>query len=139
MSNKYLLNISITPVQEFIAEARKTRDLWIGSYLLSFITFKALEPFINNKNCEIIYPAYEKSPFCKRETTNHYSDAELQVASLPNHFLVIVPENDLEKLVIESKDNFEKYWIEKTQKVKNQIKNLLSELDSNWDFLWMIK
>lgn len=135
MSNMFLLNISITPVQEFIAEARKTRDLWIGSYLLSFITFKALEPFINNKNCEIIYPAFEKSPFCKRKT-NHDSDVELQVASLPNHFLVIVPENDLETLVNESKRTYEKFWNDNTQKVKNHIKNQFSKIDNDWDFLW---
>ena len=31
----WLLAISIGPVQEFIAAARKTRDLWFGSTMLS--------------------------------------------------------------------------------------------------------
>ena len=31
----YLLALSLGPVQEFIAAARKTRDLWFGSELLS--------------------------------------------------------------------------------------------------------
>src|SRR5712691_6883822 len=31
----YLLSVSIGPVQEFIAAARRTRDLWFGSYVLS--------------------------------------------------------------------------------------------------------
>lgn len=34
----HLLAISIGPVQEFIAAARRTRDLWFGSYLLSEIS-----------------------------------------------------------------------------------------------------
>lgn len=32
---KYLLSISIGPVQDFIATARRSRDLWFGSWLLS--------------------------------------------------------------------------------------------------------
>ena len=32
---RHLLAVSIGPVQEFIAAARKTRDLWYGSALLS--------------------------------------------------------------------------------------------------------
>jgi CRISPR-associated endoribonuclease Cas6 len=31
----YLLSISIGPVQDFIASARRSRDLWFGSWLLS--------------------------------------------------------------------------------------------------------
>ena len=32
---KYLFVCSIGPVQDFIATARKSRDLWFGSWLLS--------------------------------------------------------------------------------------------------------
>lgn len=32
---RYMLAFSLGPVQPFIAQARKTRDLWLGSYLLS--------------------------------------------------------------------------------------------------------
>lgn len=35
---RYLLAIAVGPVQEFIAAARRTRDLWFGSYLLSEIS-----------------------------------------------------------------------------------------------------
>ena len=31
----HLLLVTIGPVQEFIAQARRTRDLWYGSHLLS--------------------------------------------------------------------------------------------------------
>lgn len=34
----HLLAISVGPVQEFIAAARRTRDLWFGSYVLSEIS-----------------------------------------------------------------------------------------------------
>ena len=32
---RHLLGIHIGPVQEFIAAARRSRDLWFGSWLLS--------------------------------------------------------------------------------------------------------
>jgi hypothetical protein len=35
MSTQSLLLITIGPVQEFIAAARRSRDLWFGSWLLS--------------------------------------------------------------------------------------------------------
>lgn len=37
MTRSYLLAVEIGPVQEFIAAARKTRDLWFGSHVVSEI------------------------------------------------------------------------------------------------------
>ncbi|WP_322922831.1 type III-B CRISPR-associated protein Cas10/Cmr2 [Paenibacillus campi] len=39
MHKTYFIQISIGPVQEFIAQARRTRDLWFGSYLLSDLSY----------------------------------------------------------------------------------------------------
>jgi CRISPR-associated protein Cmr2 len=38
----YLLLISIGPVQEFIASARRSRDFWFGSWELSKVLASAL-------------------------------------------------------------------------------------------------
>jgi len=40
---QYMLMFSLGPVQTFIAQARKTRDLWLGSYLLSKLMEAAME------------------------------------------------------------------------------------------------
>lgn len=37
------LLFSLGPVQSFIATARKTQDLWAGSYLLSFLSWQAMK------------------------------------------------------------------------------------------------
>ncbi len=37
-----LLKLQIGPVQDFIAQARSTRDLWSGSYLLSWLMAAAI-------------------------------------------------------------------------------------------------
>ncbi|MCF7936055.1 MAG: type III-B CRISPR-associated protein Cas10/Cmr2 [Synergistales bacterium] len=51
-----LLALSIGPVQEFIAAARRTRDLWFGSYLLSEVA-KAAALGASEAGAELIFPA----------------------------------------------------------------------------------
>jgi CRISPR-associated protein Cmr2 len=52
----YLLALSIGPVQEFIAAARRTRDLWFGSQLLSEIS-KASAKAVDVGGGILIFPA----------------------------------------------------------------------------------
>ena len=54
---QYLLIIQIGPVQEFIATARKSRDLWFGSWLLSELAKAAAhEIAIQNELESLIFP-----------------------------------------------------------------------------------
>lgn len=41
-----LLVFSLGPVQSFIVQGRSLRDLWTGSYLLSWLTFQAMAPIL---------------------------------------------------------------------------------------------
>jgi CRISPR-associated protein Cmr2 len=52
----HLLAITVGPVQEFIAAARRTRDLWFGSYLLSEIS-KATAKSVRDHGGTLIFPA----------------------------------------------------------------------------------
>jgi len=56
---KYLLAISIGPVQDFIATARRSRDLWFGSWLLSEISKAAANEIviIHNDKSRLIFPS----------------------------------------------------------------------------------
>lgn len=53
---QYLIAIAVGPVQEFIASARKLRDLWYGSYLLSELSKSVARSLLNDR-CELIFPA----------------------------------------------------------------------------------
>ena len=53
--NAYLLEISLGPVQGFIAAARRSRDLWAGSFILSELTRAAGKALLRN-NAKLIYP-----------------------------------------------------------------------------------
>jgi CRISPR-associated protein Cmr2 len=52
----HLLTISIGPVQDFIATARRSRDLWFGSWLLSELS-KAAANYIHENSGELIFPS----------------------------------------------------------------------------------
>lgn len=52
---RYLISISIGPVQDFIAAARKTRDLWQGSQLLCELS-RAAANYLRSKNAALIFP-----------------------------------------------------------------------------------
>ncbi|MGQ9699435.1 MAG: type III-B CRISPR-associated protein Cas10/Cmr2, partial [Armatimonadota bacterium] len=51
----YVLAVAIGPVQEFIAAARKTRDLWFGSHMLSEIC-RATAKALHRSGAELVFP-----------------------------------------------------------------------------------
>lgn len=93
MSKRYLLHISIGPVQEFIADARRIKDLWAGSKLLAAITRESLEPFLQEDDVEIIVPS--PSLIGQGKQSLH--------ACIPNRLIITVPEEKLDKLITASK------------------------------------
>jgi CRISPR-associated protein Cmr2 len=56
MSQTYLMTIALGPVQDFIAAARRLRDLWFGSYLLSELSKQAGRS-LHARGGELIFPA----------------------------------------------------------------------------------
>src|SRR5437016_2992527 len=57
---KHLLSISIGPVQDFIATARRSRDLWFGSWLLSELSKAAALAIVQNSGGDLeslVFPA----------------------------------------------------------------------------------
>ena len=52
---KHLLAIAVGPVQEFIAAARRTRDLWFGSYLLSEIS-REVAKAVKDSRGQLVFP-----------------------------------------------------------------------------------
>ena len=56
---QYLITLSIGPVQDFIAAARKTRDLWLGSNVLSEVSKAAALSFYMADKNSLIFPTPE--------------------------------------------------------------------------------
>ena len=70
----YLLQISVGPVQDFISAARRTRDLWFGSNMLSEIS-KAVAKSVSENGGKLIFPAPEKD-------NDLLPDSDLSVANV---------------------------------------------------------
>ncbi len=76
-----LLKFQIGPVQEFIAQARKTLDLWAGSWLLSHLTRVGTKALKDAGGVELLYPELDEQ-------------ADRLAASTPNIFLARVPTDE---------------------------------------------
>lgn len=98
----YLLALSLGPVQDFIAAARRTRDLWFGSYLLSEVS-KAAARFLYDSGVNLIFPAPD-------DARSLAPDSELLVA---NHILAEI-QNDVDPSALAegAQAAAEKRWLE---------------------------
>ncbi len=54
---KHLFLVTLGPVQDFIAAARRTRDLWFGSWLLSDLARVAAQQIEQSAGARLIFPA----------------------------------------------------------------------------------
>lgn len=93
-----LLHFAIGPVQGFVAEARKTRDFWAGSFLLSYLAGQAMLEVIREGG-QVIIPHVKTNG----EITDPLLDALQKVsdggkvnegpivATLPNRFMARIP------------------------------------------------
>jgi CRISPR-associated protein Cmr2 len=84
MSELRTLEFSIAPVQSFVGQARRTRDYWAGSYLLSFLTAHAMRGVSGDQPDLIRFP-HIKEDLLWQAVNGRLSQAPL-VASLPNRF-----------------------------------------------------
>lgn len=104
-----LLSMSFGPVQDFIAAARTTSDLWAGSHLLSRIAWEGLRVIAETLGPDaVVFPQLRGVPqvdlwlretiglpgerFAESEWTRDKTDANpLFLPALPNKFVAIVP------------------------------------------------
>lgn len=81
LPNPSFLIFSIAPVQSFISKARKTQDLWAGSYLLSFLIWQAIQSIVDSYGpSSVIYPNLFEQPFmdCYLQNLEFHSNAKVE-------------------------------------------------------------
>ena len=82
------LDISIGPVQGFVAQSRRTRDLWGSSYLLSFLAAHAMHG-AQQAGGRITRPVVGKDPLYRWVSGAREGGAP-PMGTLPNHFVLEV-------------------------------------------------
>jgi len=87
---KNVLHFTIGPVQSFVSQSRRTRDLWAGSFLLSWLSAHAMKSVLDHGG-EIIFPKVtEKSGILDsllRAVNGDFSGGNYPlIGSIPNRF-----------------------------------------------------
>ena len=111
-----LLKFQISPVQEFIAQARSTRDLWSGSYLLSWLMAAGLRE-LEKGGATIVYPAWNKQPLHRLFKGKTEPFEKLVIPNLPNVFLAKVLQTEVQVLARAAEAAIRKEWKEIAESV----------------------
>ncbi len=102
-----ILKFQIGPVQEFIAQARSTRDLWSGSYLLSWLVAEGIRHLLAQPGVTLIFPASSRQPLI--DLTMQPKPHELLTPNLPNIFVASVS-GDAQAIAKAVADGIEAEW-----------------------------
>jgi CRISPR-associated protein Cmr2 len=143
------LSFAVAPVQTFIAAARSLRDLWSGSLILSWLTFRALLPVLEEAGpSALVFPYLRGNPMLDRWLQRQPSLADkilkppedaCGTPSLPNRFLALVPAgpdaSDALALARRCEDAAQDAWRELAEKVRQRVDRSVSDF-GGWDRLW---
>ena len=80
------LDVSIGPVQGFVSQSRRTRDLWGSSYLLAFLSAHAMHG-AHVAGGRIVQPAVAEDRLY-RWVSGNPTDEPPRIGSVPNHFVI---------------------------------------------------
>ena len=130
MKQQYF-HFTLGPVQSFVAQARRTRDFWAGSFLLSWLSAVAMKAVIEQQG-KIIFPKVSDNYLNWLENKGH--PPAPQQGCVPNRFkggLAQVPEAFNPDLVVAS---IQKAWEALAEKVWQQDLSHCSDITrAIWD------
>ncbi|MGH7916965.1 MAG: type III-B CRISPR-associated protein Cas10/Cmr2, partial [Candidatus Binataceae bacterium] len=141
------LHLSIGPVQAFVKQSRRTRDLWASSYLLSFLTGHALCG-AKTAGATVISPRTDNDPMLLR-LENPANEAPL-MGSLPNQFTLELPANTMPGAVAKAaRQAFDAAWrhvceavwarfMEDAAALGNETRTIWDlQINGFWEFMWV--
>jgi len=130
--NHSLFLFTICPVQSFIGQARKTQDLYWGSFILSYLCWCGIKKVAKDYGPDcIIFPDIHGQPLCDfwlKEEEIELKDTQLNsiyTPTIPNRFLAVLPEKEFGKLkeIGEGVENaVRKKWKKIREKVFKKLK-----------------
>jgi CRISPR-associated protein Cmr2 len=144
MPKPAFLLFAVGPVQDFIATARKTQDLWAGSYLLSYLSWSAMKVVAEKFGPDsIIFPDLCGQPFADKWLVEvkgleiaEPEREDLSSPTLPNRFLAIVPENMVSEIANNAKVAVRDTFKSVCSAVKSEIEKKLGIAAEQWDAIW---
>ncbi len=145
----WMLRVELGPVQSFIAEARSSRDLWIGSFLLADLAWHAMLPIVRRYGPDsIVYPELRANPRADLWLADEYPDSlpagadpSSFAALLPATFVALVPRGGaghlapVEELAKAARASVEDRWHELAGVVRRWLQETL-KTDQGWGPIW---
>lgn len=146
-----IAHFNIGPVQDFVAKARRTRDLWAGSFLLSWLAGQLMAAVLR-QNAQIRFPDVgterdPKEPMLAAILGKPLPECDPRIGSLPNRFKAAVPENfDPDAAVDEAKSKWRelavRVWRCDIEQIAGMGRNTRDiwgrQIDGFWDFQWIL-
>ena len=115
----YFFVFSLGPVQGFISEARKLRDLWAGSMVLSYLAWVGIRFICDTFGPDhIVYPSLSGQPFFYEyirenmlsEIPEVITTEQKRIASFPNKFVAILPKDAIEETGRQIEEEIRNVW-----------------------------
>ncbi len=140
MSKQYF-HFTLGPVQSFVGQARRTRDFWAGSFLLSWLSGVAVQSVIGQGG-EILFPQADKNFL---DAIKGSGNNKPQQGSIPNRFKAEVNADFNPQQVIDDVQTAwqalanEIYQAEITQHALTNTQNIWDrQVKSFWDMTWVL-
>lgn len=154
MSKQKILHFTLGPVQGFVALARRTRDLWSGSFLLSYLAGQAMYTVIKAGG-KILFPAVQDEnviidPLLKAIQAFEEKQGKIEsciIGSLPNRFKAKLPENFHPARCVEAvtaawerlaREVWDRYVREAARYGKETEVIWQRQVDNFWDIAWVV-
>jgi CRISPR-associated protein Cmr2 len=124
--NKARLYFTIGPVQAFVAQSRRTRDLWASSYLLSYLADVAMKA-VEDQNSKIILPD-------RYVATNKATHGQVLHGRWPNRFVAVV--DDPQTAADAAKEAFFSAWQEIAERVWDKYIKGVATTGNETEVIW---
>jgi CRISPR-associated protein Cmr2 len=144
------LSFSLGPVQSFIAAAQSIRDLWSGSMILAWLTFRAMLPVVDALGpTALVYPALRGLPWLDEwlrskkgleEIVDGPSAEACLTPCIPNRFLALVPSGRdgeaASELAKRCRLAAREAWMEIAQDVRRNLEKKWNGFSEDWAARW---
>ena len=137
------LVFSVGPVQDFIAAARRTQDLWMGSWLLSYLSWKAMECLADRFGPDVVvFPSLRGQPLCDFWLSRQHAlpcqpnADDLARPTLPNKFVALLPADEAQEAAKQAEEAVRTEWKRLADRVYEALQSFFPADDETrrlWD------
>lgn len=143
--SRHLLLVTLGPVQEFIAQARRTRDLWFGSHLLSEVSRAAAAALAQRQERgnaarstdtptesseqwpRLVFPALDWNDPELEHSAGPLRSSGASALAIPNKLLVEIPDGvDPEALAGRAREAATRQWLDFAGIVEHRCRDLIA-------------